>query len=241
MRECTTPRLNRTEYKAKADLVYDELRRAIMEGDFRPGDRLVTEQIAADLRVSRMPVREAIKRLQVEGLVDESHHKEATVASVTPQHIKDVFSIRAVLEGLAAREAAERIGAEHIAQLWSLMADMEKLVMEGDTTGQLAKNRLFHDAICRVSGNQLLQPLSSSLFDSIERYRLHFMSVPSRPREVLEEHRELVGAITSHNPDEAERLARLHIERTGRLMLGCTGSECEMGGESGKSSTETRP
>lgn len=211
--------LGEPEYKAKADLVYERLRKGIIDGVLRPGDKLITDEIAAALRVSRMPVREAIKRLQAEGLVDVIPHKEVTVASVTKDQIRDVFAVRAVLEGLAAREAALKARPDQVRKLRALLAEMERLVLEGDTAGQLVKNREFHEAIYEISGNRLLQSTAANLFDSIERYRHRFLSIPRGPQDVLDQHCQLIDSIASHDLERAEMLAREHIDITGRLMV----------------------
>ena len=211
--------LNHTEYKGKTEIVYEQIRTAILDGLIRPGDKVETDAIATAFNVSRMPVREAIKRLQLEGWVDVKPHKEVRVASVTKDQIRDVFSVRAMLESLAARESAEKISDDEIGLLWQAYRDMEKLVQSGDTIGQVAKNREFHEIIHRVSGNKVLQSIASNLFDSIERYRLQFLSIPQSPNEVLREHRQLIEAIESHDRDRAELLMRRHIENTGRIML----------------------
>ena len=211
--------LGEPEYKAKADVVYENIRKGIMDGAFRPGDKLITDQIAAALRVSRMPVREAIKRLQAEGLVDVIPHKEVTVASITREQIRDVFAVRAVLEGLAARDAALRAQEDQIRRLRILLTEMEQLVYAEDTPGQLEKNRDFHEAIYDISGNQLLRSTAASLFDSIERYRHRLLSLPKGSQDVLDQHRQLIDAIASHDLERAEMLAREHIEITGRLMV----------------------
>jgi DNA-binding GntR family transcriptional regulator len=208
------------EYKAKADLVYEKLRRGILEGAFKPGDKLATDQLASALRVSRMPVREAIKRLQLEGFVNVVPHKEVTVASVTEEHIREVFAVRSVLEGLAASQAARRVRPDDIARLHALWEEMKELVATGDTAGQLAKNKQFHEAVYEIAGNKLLQSTASSLFDSIERYRFRFVSALARPRDILEEHRQLIEAIASQDAERAERLARQHIESTGETLRG---------------------
>ena len=193
-----------------------------MEGILEPGNKLDIDQFAAAMRVSRMPVREAVKRLQVEGLVDITPHKEATVAAVTKEQIADVFLVRTVLEGLAAREATQRIEAKGLTKLWKLFKEMEKMVEEGNAKAQLGKNREFHGVIHKVAGNRVLQSFASHLFDSIERYRLGFISTHRRPEEILVEHRQLIEAIGAHDPDRAEKLMRWHIEKTGQIMLGYT-------------------
>src|SRR5450756_70605 len=220
MRDRNPPSLTMPEYKAKAQLVYDEIRRAIQEGDLKPGDRLIAEELAAHLHVSRMPVREAIQRLQLEGLVDMIPYRGATVAMVTREQLKQLFSVRAVLEGLASREAAILATAQDIARLEAMYRLMERAVQGGDTEGQLARNREIHAILWQVTGNALLQSMAAGLFDSIERYRLQLMRLPSIPEGALAEHREIIDAIASHDPERAERLTRAHIERTGRLMEG---------------------
>jgi DNA-binding GntR family transcriptional regulator len=207
------------DYKGKAELVYEKIRQAIMDGILKPGDKLDTDQIAKTLKVSRMPVREAIKRLQLEGLVEVKPHKEVTVAIVTIDQMKDVLSVRSALEGLAAREASLRINDDEPNKLWSLYKEMEKMVETGETEGLLIKNREFHRFIHEISGNKVLQSIAENLFDSIERFRLQFMSMPRRPRQDLKEHLDLIEAIGSHDPEKAERLMRKHIENTGQIMF----------------------
>jgi DNA-binding GntR family transcriptional regulator len=218
MRDRTPPLLSRPEYKAKAELVYEEIRRAIQEGALKPGDRLIAEELAAQLHVSRMPVREAIQRLQLEGLVDMIPYKGATVAMVTPEQVKQLFSVRAVLEGLASREAAGMATAEDVARLEAMYREMERAVQEGDTAGQLARNREIHVILWQITRNSLLQSMAANLFDSIERYRFHLMKQPSIPEGSLAEHRAIIDAIAARDPELAEKLTRRHIESTGRLM-----------------------
>lgn len=229
------------DYKGKSDLVYEKIRQGIMEGILKPGDRLDTDQLATTLNVSRMPVREAIKRLQVEGFVDVKPHKEVTVAIVTIEQMRDVFSIRSVLEGLAAREAALRIKDEELGKLWTLYKEMERMVETGETEGQLVKNREFHQLIHEISGNKVLRSIADKLFDSIERFRLQFMSLPRRPREVLQDHHDLIEAIESQDSGRAETLMRSHIERTAKLMLSDADEKSMKGGEPGKDEAKSTP
>ena len=159
------------DYKGKAELVYEKIRQAIMDGILKPGDKLETDQIAETLKVSRMPVREAIKRLQIEGFVEVKPHKEVTVAIVTIEQMRDVLSVRSALEGLAARVASIRIHDDLLNQLWSLYKEMERMVESGETEGLLIKNREFHRSIHDISANKVLQSISENLFDSIENRR----------------------------------------------------------------------
>ena len=229
------------DYKGKAELVYEKIRQAIMDGILKPGDKLETDQIAETLKVSRMPVREAIKRLQLEGLVEVKPHKEVTVAIVTIDQMKDVLSVRSALEGLAAREASLRINDDELNKLWSLYKEMERMVESGETEGLLIKNREFHRFIHEISGNKVLQSIAENLFDSIERFRLRFMSMPRRPRQDLKEHLDLIEAIGSHDPERSEMLMRLHIEGTAKLMLSDVDEKMKKGGEPGITEAKSCP
>lgn len=233
--------LSQPEYKAKAELVYEELYRAIMDGTLKPGDRLVTEELASVLHVSRMPVREAIQRLQAEGLVDMIPYKGATVTMVTLEQLKQVFSIRAVLEGLASREAALLATDEDRARFEALAQEMEQTVVLGDTDGQLRTNREIHKLIWQITSNELLQSMVASLFSSIERYRRQFMQQPNKPEEALGEHRQVIQAILDHDPDRAEQVTRQHVLRTGRLMASYEENLRESTMESGRKSGIARP
>lgn len=216
------PELNHIQYTAKADLVYQALRQAVMDGKLKPGDKLNTGDLAAAMRVSRMPVREAIKRLQVEGVVDVIPHRGATVAMLTPEQTRDVSAVRTVLEGLAARLAASLAEPEDIKQLDTLCREMERLADSEDTRAQLANYEEFHRAIRQMSRNQVLRSIADNLADSTNRFREEFMSLPSQRHELLKEHQEIYYAIARRDPDAAERLARQHIERTVRLLTSYT-------------------
>ncbi len=216
-------KLGRPQYKAKADLVYEELRRAIMDGTLAPGYRLVSEELAARFQVSRMPVRDAIRRLQLEGLVDAIPHCGATVAMVSEEQMRDVFALRERLEGLAASLAAQQVTDDEIAELRALFAEMEQHVKEGDRQGQLLKNREFHDAIFRMSGNSILCSFCHSLMDSVERYRPYMLAVPDWPLQVLAQHRNMLGAIARHDAAAAEAAATDHIQRTRHHLARCAG------------------
>lgn len=212
--------LFKSDYKGKSELAYEKIRDAIVNGVLKPGDKLETNQLAAALKVSRMPVREAIKRLQIEGLVDVKPHKEVTVTSVTVEQMKDVFLVRAVLEGLASREAALRIKDEELNKLWGLYEEMKQAVEGYDTAGQLVKNREFHQLIHEISGNKLLLSIADKLLESVQRFRKLVVSTPMMPEEILEDHRQIIEAIGSHSPKKAEKLMRSHIERATQLILG---------------------
>lgn len=199
--------LGRTKYKAKAELAYEEIRDAILNGSLKPGDRLAMDELGTVLQVSRMPIREAIKRLEVEGFVTVMPHKGVVVASAVVEELTEMLSVRAVLEGFAASEAAQLARPEDIANLETLCAEMDGLVDGKDDDRRLLNNREFHEAICDIAGNQFLKKILAKIFDSIQRYRIQVKAA----RAVAEQHREIVNAIANRDTDRAERTMRQHV------------------------------
>lgn len=206
------------EFKAKSEFAYEELRKAIMRGTLKPGDKLLPDQLSAMLKVGRMPIREAIKRLQFEGLVDVVPQSGATVAPFTLEYVQDVYAMRAVLERFAAREAARLRSGEDLTRLQAIFQEMAALVETGDDIARLAKNKAFHKAIWQIAGNKLLDSTLSALADSVERYRIQFNTSARRPSDLLQEHRELIDAIAERDTDRAEMLAWRHIEAASPAM-----------------------
>lgn len=207
-------------YRSKSDLVYEEIRRAIIERILLPGDRLDLEEVANELNVSRMPVREAINRLQTEGLVDVVPHKEVTVAAVTPDQIREALTIRSLLEGYAIRQVTLNITEDQIKELKTLCREMDAIIKIGGNEKDLeAKNRAFHKLILDISGYPLIQSISANLFDLIERFSSHFMSSSKRASESLTEHWKILAAIEARDPAKTEALTRAHIERSVQILL----------------------
>lgn len=201
--------LGRTKYKAKADLAYEEIRDAILNGALKPGDRLPMEELGMHLQVSRMPVREAIKRLENEGFVTVTPHKGAIVASAAVEELTEMLAVRVVLEGFAAGKAALLASPEDIDKLESLCTEMEGLTDGEEHDRRLRNNREFHETICAISGNRFLRKTIAGIFDSIQRYRIQV----GTSRNVAEQHREIVQAIAARDTARAERTMRKHASR----------------------------
>lgn len=199
-------------YKPLREIVFETLRKAILDGTLKPGERLMEVQMAEDMGVSRTPVREAIRKLELEGLVLMIPRKGAYVSGISSKDIADVFEVRASLESLAAGLAAERIGEEELEALNRMMVqvtinselgDMEKLV-QSDTD--------FHEQIYRASRNLRLVQIIHNLRDQIQRFRSASLAHPGRIKETLEEHKNLLEAISQRDIVAARRLAQEHIE-----------------------------
>ncbi|MBO8127794.1 MAG: GntR family transcriptional regulator [Peptococcaceae bacterium] len=206
-------------YKPLREVVFESLREAIIAGKLKPGERLMEMQLAEELGVSRTPVREAIRKLELEGFVMMVPRKGAYVAGISDKDITDVFEVRAALEALAAGLAAERITDEEIENLERSVVQTTEIAEKGDINALVEADTQFHELIYRASRNKRLKQIVTHLSEQIQRFRASTLSVPGRNRQALEEHRKIVEAISEHNIELAQALAREHIENAENSLL----------------------
>jgi len=206
-------------YKPLRELVFESLREAIIQGRLKPGERLMELTLAEELGVSRTPVREAIRKLELEGFVVMVPRKGAYVSGITEKDINDVFEVRAALEALAAGLAAERITEEELDELERSLVRLAEASHDGDIDTVVEQDTHFHDLIYRASRNQRLVQIVSNLQDQIQRFRLATLSRPGRTRRAVEEHKKIVEAIAERNVELAQQLAREHIENAEANLL----------------------
>jgi len=205
-------------YKPLRELVFESLREAIILGRMKPGERLMEVQLADEMGVSRTPVREAIRKLELEGFVVMIPRKGAYVAGITLKDVADVFEVRAALEGMAAGLAAERITEEELEML-------ERSLVEGSRTSGdnidtfVARDTAFHDIIYQSSRNQQLVQIITHLREQIQRFRMASLSQPGRTKTSWDEHKKVVEAISERNIDLARTLAREHVENAEQSLL----------------------
>jgi DNA-binding GntR family transcriptional regulator len=203
--------------RSRADFVYESLRDAIWDGRIGIGERVREEEIARNLGVSRTPVREALQRLHQRGLLVFGAGRGLTVASLSQHQVLQLYAMREILEGSAARFAAEHATAPEIAVLWRLQKELCK--PDHDTMALVTLNRRLHQAIYEAAHNQYLIQTLSVLHDSLALLHSTTFRVPSRRLESDEEHRQIVEAIEQHNPDRAEEAARQHIRQAQRTRF----------------------
>ncbi|HIE13478.1 MAG TPA: GntR family transcriptional regulator [Desulfotomaculum sp.] len=206
-------------YKPLREVVFESLREAIIAGMLKPGERLMEVQVAEELGVSRTPVREAIRKLELEGLVVMLPRRGAYIAGISVKDIADVFEVRAALEALAASLAAERITDAELEDLERSLVEITKVSDTGEIGTIVARDTNFHDIIYRASRNSRLIQIISNLQDQIQRFRMATLSRPGRTREAVEEHKKIVEAISDRNGELAAQLAREHIENAESSLL----------------------
>ncbi|NLO88803.1 MAG: GntR family transcriptional regulator [Clostridia bacterium] len=207
------------EYKPLRDIVFEALREAIIDGTLKPGERLMELQLAEELGVSRTPIREAIRKLELEGLVVMIPRKGAYVAGISIKDIADVFEIRAALESLAAGLAAQRITEPEIEELYRCLEKVAEASKEGDFEKVVQSDTELHDLIYRASRNSHLVQLINRLREQIQRFRSTTLSYPGRIQQTLSEHENLVRAISRGDSALARALAQEHIENAENSMM----------------------
>lgn len=200
-----------------SEAVYRSLCQAFRVGLYRPGDRLREEEVAQRLKVSRTPVREALGRLMARGLVEPAGGRGLIVRSLDTAEVLELYAMREILEGAAARLAAQHASQPEINALADLEAAFE--ARSHDPVEMARLNRAFHETIFRAARNRYLDSALQELQDGIALLGITTFSIQGRPGTAAEEHRSLLEAIAARDPDQAERLARLHIQEALRSRL----------------------
>jgi DNA-binding GntR family transcriptional regulator len=190
---------------------YDALREAIVRGDIAPNVRLVEADISTTFEMSRGAVRTALIRLEQEGLVVREPHRGARVRQVSDDEAVEILQARAVLEGLAVRQAAERIDDAGIARLQACLARQRELLEGGDLLGASDANADMHAALLELSGHTTVLRLIHALNSQTVRYQYRTILIPGRPAASLAEHTAIVEAVVAGRSDDAENAIRRHL------------------------------
>jgi DNA-binding GntR family transcriptional regulator len=195
---------------------YAYVHRGLRHGRWRAGDRLIAEDIAAELGMSRMPVREAFRRLAADGLVLLRPNRGCVVAGLTLEEIYETFEIRSVLEGLAVRLAMPRIDLAVIGELRALLDGMERAgASGGDWVG---RHQAFHAYVCELSGRPKLVRQIAGLHVVLEPYMRIWFDLVEKPLSAREEHESLIEALASGDARRAEAAMQEHILGTAPLL-----------------------
>jgi DNA-binding GntR family transcriptional regulator len=203
-------------------LALDRLESAIMEGDLKPGQRLSETDLARRFGISRGPLREAIGQLEGRKLVERVVNQGARVVWLSPAELMDLLVIRESLEGMACRLATERMSDAELDQLNAMLEThaADSSLVSGKGYFQGAGDKDFHGRIARGSGNpRLTAMLQGELYSLLRLYRHRLSMRPGRPQEALDEHRVILAAMRSRDPDRAEAAMRAHIRNSGSAVV----------------------
>jgi DNA-binding GntR family transcriptional regulator len=206
--------LNRTILREQ---VKEILLKRILDGEYKPGDRLVEMQIAQEFGISQAPVREALRELEALGFVESEPYRGTRVRAVTKAELTEIYPVRAALEEVAARAAAERL-AGNVEALKAELEAMYAAAEKGDLYEQVQHDVEFHRIIIEASGNRVLQDVWRSL--RIEaRTLISAIKTDLSGHEIAEMHRPVLEALAEGNAEKAGLLLRKHVEYFGELIL----------------------
>jgi DNA-binding GntR family transcriptional regulator len=208
-----------------AHAAYELLRARIISGEISPGTRLTEPELASALGVSRTPVREALRLLIAEGLVDQLPNGGSRVTPLNPADIRRVYDVRARLEGLMARDACVRMTPAHLDDLARLIDLMERL--RGEETEVLRLGREFHGRIAEIADNPWCEQLLRQIRGHVDRYRSLSTREPGRPDRAVAEHKAIFEALSAGDPERAEQAMRQHVEQSATSALHAATSTAE--------------
>lgn len=204
--------VNMDEYLPLRDVVFKTLRQAILKGELEPGERLMEIQLAERLGVSRTPIREAIRKLELEGLVLMIPRRGAEVAKISEKNLRDVLEVRRSLEELAIDLACQRIQEEELETLREAQKEFSAAVAAGDAMEIAQTDEKFHEIIYSGTGNQKLMQILSNLREQMYRYRLEYIKDANKRQILLVEHEQILKALSLRHVQEARLAVREHID-----------------------------
>ena len=205
-------KVNMNEYLPLRDVVFNTLRQAILKGELAPGERLMEIQLAEKLGVSRTPIREAIRKLELEGLVLMSPRKGAEVAKISEKSLRDVLEVRRSLEELAIELACQRMTEEELAQLEQAQAAFSSAISRGVAMPIAETDEHYHDIIYQGTYNDKLVQMLNNLREQMYRYRLEYIKDEDKRQVLLVEHEHILAALKGRNIAEAKTAMREHID-----------------------------
>ena len=203
---------NENDYLPLRDVVFNTLRTSILTGELKPGERLMEIHLADKLGVSRTPIREAIRKLELEGLVTMIPRHGAEVAQITEKNLRDVLEVRRALDALAVELACERITEDELAELKKACENFELETKRGNANQVAQADVELHDIILKASGNERLMQMISKLSQQMYRYRLEYIKDADKRQILMVEHEHILKALTLRHIQEAKMAVREHID-----------------------------
>ena len=206
--------------RSVGDAVYDTLKIAITKGDLAPGQRLIERQLSLQLHTSRIPIREAIRKLEKDGLVEKLLKRGYVVKSVTEDEIDETFGIRAVLESYAAYLATDRLTDALVKRLERSIDAYREALVHRNVQKMTEANAQFHEIIYKASGSGKLYMLINNFRDYISRYRKTLLTTHEFAKVSLEDHIRMLDAMRERDSEKVEGLVRKHILRGKDIIVG---------------------
>jgi DNA-binding GntR family transcriptional regulator len=200
------------------EIVYEELKMQILKGQIVPGTRMMEVEMAEEMGVSRTPIREAIRKLEKEGLVTIEPRKGAYASQISTKDMVDILEVRQNMEGLAAYYAAMRMNDEQKKKLAEISEAYNKAVIENNTPDMIKYDTAFHHLIVEGSGNKMLVHMIEQLQELVLRFRYLYYDDFKRAEKMPREHKVIYDAIFTGDTEKARRAADVHIDRLKKLV-----------------------
>lgn len=206
-------------HKPLREMVYEELKMQILTGGIIPGTRMMEVELAEEMGVSRTPIREAIRKLEKEGLVTIEPRRGAYASRISTEDMVEILEVRQDLEGLAAELAASRMSPEQMKELKSISENYNRAVEEGDMDSMIKHDTMFHRLIVDSCNNKILVHMVEQLQELVLRFRYIYYDNFRRAEHMPEEHQDIMTAIAGGDTKKAREAADVHICRLKQLVI----------------------
>ena len=211
--------VNMNEYLPLRDVVFNTLRKAILRGELKPGERLMEIQLANKLGVSRTPIREAIRKLELEGLVVMIPRKGAEVAKITVRDLKDALEVRMAIDSLSVKLACERLDENDKTEIKQACVAFREAVKSKNVQAIVEGDERFHNTIYRASKNQKLITIAMNLREQVYRYRFEYVKDFSYHENLIREHDQITEAILKGDVETAQKIMKEHIYNQEQIVI----------------------
>ncbi|MBV7275989.1 GntR family transcriptional regulator [Clostridium thailandense] len=211
-------KIETTDLRPIREIVLERLRMAIIDGTLEQGDRLVETTVAENMGVSRTPVREAFRQLEIEGLAENVPRKGTIVKGISKKDIIEIYEIREMLEGLEFRLACFNISESQISELKGKISIMEQYIDNNDITGYWKAHGEFHDIILYCSGNKRLIDQMKQIYEYLSRLRNFTLVMNERRLQAMKEHKALIEAFEKKDEMLAEKIGREHTVNAKKFL-----------------------
>lgn len=199
--------------------VFHKIREDILKGRYRQNEAMKELQISKELGVSRTPVREALRQLELEGLVTIIPNKGAVVSGVSAKDIEDIYAIRSLIEGLSAKWAAENIGEAQLNELEEIVYLSEFHLKKGHIEQLYELDNKFHEMLYEASGSKILRHVLSDFHHYVQRVRKTSLAEPERAEKSIAEHKAILEALRSKDSEAARGLTNVHVQNTSKNVI----------------------
>jgi DNA-binding GntR family transcriptional regulator len=207
------------EFLPLRDVVFQTLRQGILSGELKPGERLMEIHLANRLGVSRTPIREAIRKLELEGLVIMIPRRGAEVAQISEKSLRDVMEVRRALDALSVELACDRIDQNELSLLKEACISFEEAVSTGELRQIAQTDVAFHDIIVNAAGNMRLLQLMHNLSEQVYRYRFEYIKDSSQHGRLMEEHRIIYDSIVRKDKETAAKAVKNHVDNQENAIM----------------------